>query len=740
MGDFSAGALTGLRVLEIGHYIAAPLAGMLLADQGAEVIQLSPPWGHAYNPAASRVWQRGKGLATLNLALADDQRSALLSAADADVVIENLQTGKLDSSGFGPLLMKVNPRLIYVSLPGFASDDPRSGVPGWEGVIGAATASYRLVNGRPHYTAIPISSTFAALLAVNAILAALLERERSGKGQHIEIPLFDATFAAIGANALRVNGKPGGGRPDEYLGGRFRCADGRWVQLNAPGQRLRERFAKALSLESWEGEGLLDLQRLAKDEQLQAELRQRLTALFASEPAEHWETVLAEAGVPLAVCRSTGDWLTQPAAEAGGSVVSVDDTVLGRMTQPGLAVQLSATPGGIRPQISGAARPTDALEVAASEPDSMAAALAGVRVLDVSQMLAGPMAGRTLAEFGAEVIKVNNPHEEGAGYTSNVHRYHTDVNRGKLSALIDFKTPEGREALEALLERSDVLIHNFLPGVPERLGLDWETLHRRHPRLVSLEISAYGPTGPWASRRGYEVQAQASSGIQERAGGDAEPAAQPFPLNDYGTGLLGSYGALLALFHRARTGEAQRAQTALAYTATLLQSPFAQLYAGKVWDEPRGKDTLGPRPEQRLYQTSDGWLWLGAHEFQADAVAEVLGLVLQADASPGQRAALYGPVFLTRASAEWERRLWAAGLGSHRLVTLDELVNDPWVQAHGLVATRLHDTGEEITTVGPPVRLSRTPVVMGEPAHSPGADTEAVLQMVRQPDRAGRPS
>jgi crotonobetainyl-CoA:carnitine CoA-transferase CaiB-like acyl-CoA transferase len=319
-------------------------------------------------------------------------------------------------------------------------------------------------------------------------------------------------------------------------------------------------------------------------------------------------------------------------------------------------------------------------------------------VLDVSQVLAGPTVGRTLAEFGADVVKINNPREEGAGIHFSVHRYHTDVNRGKRSLLVDLKQPEGQAILADLIERSGVLIHNFRPEAAARLGLGYAAIRTRQPDIVHVTISAFGGPGPWTGWPGYEVQGQAATGL--RYGAEARPVGQPFAVNDYGTGLLGAFAAALGIFHRARTGRGLQAEAALAYTATLLQS--ASLHSPTP-------EALGWSPVQRLYEASDGWLFVGARPDQLGAD----------DLESKFRSA---PV------ETWVERLRRIGIGAHRLVSITELMHDPWVVAHGLSITRLHDTGEQITTVGPAPRLSRTPVRPGRPAATPGGDAADVLR------------
>ena len=204
--------LDGVKVVEFGHYIAAPLAGMLLADQGADVVHVERPMGPPLDVAANETWHRRKRLLTLDLKTAAARDAARDLVAEADIVIENFRPGVMDRLGLGTAAMaELNPRLIYCSLPGFPSDDPRANVPGWDGVILAAMAGFRpwfegaTEADEPAFTALPIASTFAALHVANAIAMALLERAESGSGQQIEVSLFAATYTALGALGFRIH-------------------------------------------------------------------------------------------------------------------------------------------------------------------------------------------------------------------------------------------------------------------------------------------------------------------------------------------------------------------------------------------------------------------------------------------------------------------------------------------------------------------------------------------------------
>jgi crotonobetainyl-CoA:carnitine CoA-transferase CaiB-like acyl-CoA transferase len=351
------------------------------------------------------------------------------------------------------------------------------------------------------------------------------------------------------------------------------------------------------------------------------------------------------------------------------------------------------------------------------------AALDGIKVLDLCIILAGPTMGRTLAEYGADVIKIDNP-QRGATIAR-----HNDINRGKRSILLDLKSEAGRTVFWRMLETADVVAQNYRAGALEKLGLGYEAVRQRKPDIIYASLNAYGHLGPWAGRPGHEGFAQATAGMTRRFGGAGKPASQPNPVNDYGTGFMGAYGVALALLHRQRTGQGQHIDAALAYTAMTLQSPFIQIYQGKQWDETTGRDALGSGPLHRAYQASDGWVFLGARASDVPTLSNVAGLSGIAALSPEARGPFLEARFLDHPVATWVDRLTAAGVGAQPVVTtVRALMTDPWVIAHGLSLTREHDAIGPVTTCGPAPRLSRTPVRPGRPAPKPGAQAREILE------------
>ena len=672
-----ASVLEGVRVIDFGQYIAGPLAGMLLADQGADVIRVDPPGGPMWDTPANATWNRGKRSIILNLKQPDDLAIATQLVESADVVIENFRPGVMDRLGIGPqAALRLNPRLIYCSLPGFASDDPRAQVRAFEGVVGAATATYRPHDpgaDQPVYTAIPISSNYAAFQGVVSIVIALFARRRDGVGQRIEVPLFDATFPSIGARAMHVHDPahvvP---TPRGIWSGGFECADGRWVQFGGSGNQNFREFVVAAGITDWDQEGITDIERIMRDPELFAKHLPRARALFKTRTAQEWEDLVARAGSECAVCRTSPEWFEHPHALGSQMVLEIEDPQYGKMLQPGINVRLSRTPGAVRrPAPKPDQHRTEILaEIEAGPPHSstpvleatMRAALQGVRVLDLCIILAGPTLGRTLGEFGADVIKIDNPMR--GGFVSS----HNDVNRGKRSILLDLKSDAGRDIFWRLLEGADVVAQNYRAGKLEKLGLSYEEVRRHKPDIVYASLNAFGHLGPWAGRPGHEQFAQAATGMQRRFGGDGQPTIQPNPINDYGTGFMGAYAVALALLHRQRTGEGQHVDTALAYTAMIHQSPFMQLYDGKRWDEPSGQDRLGSGPLHRAYQARDGWFFIGARPDEVPRLAAVEGL---SDLTSLRGEALEQALaqrFHADTVDTWVARLSNAGIGAHRYV------------------------------------------------------------------------
>ena len=346
-----------------------------------------------------------------------------------------------------------------------------------------------------------------------------------------------------------------------------------------------------------------------------------------------------------------------------------------------------------------------------------------------------PYTGRTLAEYGADVIKIDRL-DRGERPGGAPATFHIDVNRGKRSIMLDLKTADGMEVFWRLVEDADVIVENYRQGVVDRLGIGYEQVRELRPDIVYASLNAYGHEGPWAGRPGHEQIAQAAAGLQARYGGSGKPVLQPFAVNDYGTGIMGADAVALALLHRQKTGEGQHVVTSLAYTATALQSPYMHWFEGKVWDEPAGQDALGVGPLQRLYRGSDGWFFFGASPADLALIASIPGIEGAAGLAGRDLESYLERAFLARTAGEWVSALTARGLGAHAAVTVDDVLADPWVRSRGLVLTRDHPGYGVVDSLGPVARLSGTPVAAGRPTPPLGGDTMEILSEAGLGERA----
>ncbi len=364
----------------------------------------------------------------------------------------------------------------------------------------------------------------------------------------------------------------------------------------------------------------------------------------------------------------------------------------------------------------------------------MAGALNGIRVLDMCIILAGPTCGRTLAEYGADVIKIDPEHRKPA-LTPWL-----DVGRGKRSICLDVTRPGGLDVFDRLLDTVDVVLEGFRKGVADRLGVGYGRLRDRKPGIVYVSINAFGQAGPWSTRPGFEQNAQAATGMQTRLGGrGGTPAISPYTFNDYGTGLMAAYGAMLALLERERTGRGQRVETALSYTASTFSSPYMLDYQGYRRAEIEGPSARGFSALNRLYRAADGWFFLtadGKGDWERLAALEPLSRLAESDLFSNRQlraendAPLAEELSATFASGpvvDWTRLFWSAGLTAAPNRGLSEISEDAYAGDRGLVTTSDHPAFGRVTHGGAAPRLSLTPVAGGESPEF-GGDTAPVLR------------
>ena len=376
----------------------------------------------------------------------------------------------------------------------------------------------------------------------------------------------------------------------------------------------------------------------------------------------------------------------------------------------------------------------------------MQAALEGVRVLDLTQIMAGPFCAMLLADLGAEVIKVENPRggddsrRMAPPYYNGESAAFLAVNRNKYGLALDIRTPQGSELLWKLIESADVLIENFRPDTMPRLGFGYEQVHARNPRLIYCSISGYGHTGPFANKGGFDLVAQAMSGLVSVTGSPDEPAKVGVPISDLNAGLFASHAILAAMLVRGRTGEGQYIDTSL-FEAALAYTIWESNEYWATGNAPRGLGTAHrlSAPYQ-VFATADGWIAIGAANqrnwerlVQALERPDLLENLLYSTNSDrmAHLPALVETLtetFKTHTTEEWLPKLEVAGVPCGPVLTLDQVYEHPQVEARNMKMTVEHPVAGPIHAIGFPVKYSATPPHLYRPAPVLGQHTFALLE------------
>jgi crotonobetainyl-CoA:carnitine CoA-transferase CaiB-like acyl-CoA transferase len=372
-------------------------------------------------------------------------------------------------------------------------------------------------------------------------------------------------------------------------------------------------------------------------------------------------------------------------------------------------------------------------------------ALAGVRVVDVTQVMAGPFCAMQLCDMGADVIKVEPPDGDStrrmAGAVGTDSAAFNAVNRGKRGIVLDLKAPPGRDALVRLIGGADIVIENYRPGVMRGLGLDYETLNADHPGLIYASISGYGQTGPDAGKGGFDLVAQGVTGLMSVTG---EPGGEPVkigvPITDLGAALFALGAILAALFHRTRTGRGQYIDTSLIDAGVALSVWEAtQYFSGQGTPQAIGTAHRMSAPYQAI-RCADGSMtlaaandrlfhrlcdllehpeWVGDARFASDSarVANRDALTQAIEAVTTQKP-----------RGHWLYLFEANGVPCGPINTYEQVFADPHILARELVVETEHPRLGTMRTLGSPLKMSLTPPQAGRRAPLLGEHTAEVLR------------
>ncbi|RTE66703.1 CoA transferase [Amphritea opalescens] len=804
--------LAGYRVVDFGQYIAGPAVAMMLADQGADVVHIDPPGGARWDNPAEAILNRGKRCVTLDLKTEEGVQQAIQLIRQADVVVENFRPGVMNRLGLGAVAMQViNPALVYLSLPGFsAKDESQSAIPAWEGVIAAAVGQFtdmglnRILMGiNPSFSPLPLASAYASVLGATSVNLALFAREKSGRGEVIEVPISAALMEGLAYNSMYVDELPDrykspreleiqrrrrAGEPlnlnyedlQEFLDPFYRtyeCKDGRpfytvcsshtrhpidclkvlgiWDEIDAAGIPTHSAYQ---DLKDWPEDADCTIVSYPLSRDWADYVSTKMKVAFKTRTAYEWETLFGEAGVPGSAHRVTREWIHSEHALASGLMLTVDEPKYGPMLQFGNTCWLQgdtsvmdkqcAQPTSVEQVLQGWAEDTrEVISVAAeAEPEGW---LDGIRILDLTNVIAGPTIAATLARFGAEVISIDPPIPTLDPWNTIV--FGMQANQGKTSALLDLKSGSGREVLLRLLPDIDVITINANDGQLQRLGLSYEELREINPEIILCQFDAYsGPkAGPRSDYSGYDDLAQATTGIMSRFGGgiDTPEEHAHFGTIDVLGGYCAAQAVAVALVNRAKGNGGSVARSSLIAAGQLIQVPFMYDYVNREpFNEPSGRQVKGSDPLYRCYQAADGWFFLALNKkTQIEDFKCVLNLPELEISMESDRHPLLEALFITQSRRYWEELFCPLDISCQPLVTMSQLreqnimdeseANLDGAQSVAFIRFADHPCGYRLELIAPnsvrPLRSKvRVPVVM--PKY--GAHTVTLLQQLQFSD------
>jgi crotonobetainyl-CoA:carnitine CoA-transferase CaiB-like acyl-CoA transferase len=775
-----ASALDGMTVLDLTAGPAGAVATMLLCDHGARVIRLVDVHDTAPRRGGYLVWDRGKEDIWLDFSrigpLPQDRRSHVTVGQTppedptsiyeqlirrVDVLVEDFPpSSSRQTMVQTDWLAALNPRLIHCSITAYGKHGPWKDEPPLDDLVMARTGILATQPGfrpGPVHVVHPLPSIGAALLAAQGIAAALLVREKTGLGRTVQTSLMagallyhpKVTVEKLASHVFQSD--PAGSAPFYSL---YKCADGEWVQLGCVHEGFIATAADIMGIKAVLDDPKYGKGRLPRTPEADRELRAMVAQAIRSKPYEAWAKSFEEADVPYARVRTTEESLDDPQVQVNSMVIELQDPEVGSIAQMGVPVQLSATPGKVKgPRMHPDQPPAQLPDVRAEAQLSPSGQdrrvgpfdppLKGIRVLEITNLIAGPTAGRLLADLGADVIKMEPLEGDISRPIGRTYFFNLNVNKRSVS--VNTRTPEGRHIAQQLAATADVLLANLRPHATERMGIGPEALQQLNLHLIETHVTGFGWEGPYALRPGIDPLAQALMGLSRAQGAPGNPPvfySQLAP-TDFTAGAMGALGTILALYTRERTGVGQRVDTNLLSGGIVLSSEWFTRYAGKPSRPLADQEQYGLDTFHRLYAIRDGWVYVVAETpEERGALCRALGreeLLSELAKAPAGCHPADTP--LAQALAQ---RLAALSL-EECLTRLQEVnvpcapaaagdsaifLNDPHAAANDMVATYQHPVLGQMQVARHYVRFGHTEVLQGRPTPLLGEHTRQVLREV----------
>ena len=701
----NSAALEGIRVLDLSTGITGPIAAMLLADFGADVIKVESPEGDpARKLPGFAVWNRNKRGIIIDPA---DSAHVGRFLAGADVCVIGGVPTELDADA----LSREYPGLVVLHMPPYTpGSTPWAG--GMESqpllsAFGGPARRQSSFDGGPIDLIYPFPLYVQGHWAAGSAVAALIERHRSGFGQVVTVAgIHGVMVSSVGQlnivpsqPPLPTNVGPGGRHP---LYTTYQAQDGRWLFLAALIPKFQLNAFKVLGVGNiFEDERIAGVPARMIMPENRGWIRQRLADAFRTRPRDEWVKLLEEGDCPAGPLGERDEWLDHPQLIANGLRVELGDVAM-----PGVPIVMTETPGCVRtpaPRLgehNQSVQPWPSREQpTGSSPASTRGPLNGYRILDLGTILAGPYAGALLAELGADVIKVETPVGDAFRETGFVY------NRGQRGLAIDLSSPEAREAFYALVRTSDVVLDNARLGVLHRLKIDYANLARAKPDIVTFSVTGFGETGELANKPGFDPVLQAMSGMMSAQGGDSDPVLFTIPINDIAAATMSVLGICLGIFHRERSGAGQRVWTSLLGCSAIMQSGELVRIPGRTPALRGGCDFRGPCALDRFYQTKDGWIRLQAPDAHC---LQSAGILARPPATDAELALAISDAFASKSTLELVSCLTTAGIACAPARMPGDLTDDPEIQQLEMFATLHMQDGTPFFVANRYARFSRT--------------------------------
>ena len=797
-------------MVDFGQQIAGPAVAMVLADLGATVVHIDPPTGPQWQHQANAILNRNKSCLSVDLKTPEGLDQAMALIAHADVVIESFRPGVMQRLGIDfAQLRETRPELVTLSVPGFASNDQlRSEWKATEAVVAATAGAFtdmgfnRVLMGlNPCFSPLPLASSYTITMASSAVVLALLAREKSGCGDHIEVPVIAAMMEGLSYNSYQVADLPERYKTmreleierrqannidfdlsytdlQEYLDPFYRtyqCADGRMFYIVCPSHRNHARrclevlglyeevMAEGmpevtdlhLPVTEWEGESSLGVYPLPK--RWADIISAKIKLVMLTRTSSEWGKIFGEGQIPGAPHRTTKEWVNSKHCNDAGLIVEVNDPEYGLMKQPGPVSWLEESASRL---LAPSARKFVSFNQALAELTSVSVAplpapdqqqqskgwLDGLRVLDLTNVIAGPHSTAFLGRFGAEIIKVEPVVPMYDPLIGTLFAFQADM--GKSSALIDINAVEGREAFNRLVRSVDMVVINAPERQMKPLGLDHDALQAVNPGVLFCRLDCLG--GPVPAQKtnyiGYDDIIQANSGIMSRFGGAQTPEEHAhLGTLDVNCGFAGGLAMALALYHKAKTGEVSRARTSLSAVTNLAQLPFCFDYAGlEDFNEPSGRHAMGNHELSHFYQTADDWIFLDAEQADLPALENIQGL--QGITTTADIGVFLNVAFQQASSSVWIERLLAADVAAAQPISIETLREQYSRLADGTVGTELgsfafsvyphHPSGHQLTQIDHyAIRPTCARIDAVSPTEAHGHSTREILAAVNYSDK-----